>query len=147
MSYGRVIQDSDDDDSADSDSATSIDPLQDEEPSLATECGSFNTFRNRQGRHVDYMAGNINTNDKGEADERCLSSSSGPPQVDFDRYLQSQSSIWGEPKTDALSPQQQKTVGDRMPHNKGSCPYLRCVDILECRFFFFLFCLLTDMVT
>lgn len=113
MSYNRVIQDSDDNESVNSDTATSVDPLQDEEPSIAAEYRRLNPFIGRRGRENDYVIGGANGKVDVEADRAGPPPSSGPPHVDFDQYLQSQSSIWGEREVAALSPHQDTGVNEK----------------------------------
>lgn len=83
MSFQRVILDSDDEEDACSDVATSIDPLQD--PSSQEDAPED------RGRNV-----NASCSVGGGELFHAPDSNSELPQVDFDRFLQSESSVIGD---------------------------------------------------
>jgi hypothetical protein len=95
MPYRKVIQDSDGEEGLDSDSATSVDPLQDEEPTVDAY-NNLDPIFNRQRQEFKHMLGDFSVKNSIKADLVQLPSSSGPPHVDFDQYLQSQPPVWAE---------------------------------------------------
>jgi hypothetical protein len=103
MSFQRVIQDSDDEEDVCSDIATSIDPLQ--------EQSSQEDPPEDGGHDVTSNCGD------GQGPYQTFDPNSDLPQVDFDRFLQSESSvIWDQ----GLSPTQHRREEMWIPAEDGS---------------------------
>jgi hypothetical protein len=108
MLYRKIIQDSDDDESLGSDAATSVDPLQDEVPCIAAS-GNLNLFDNPEGKQIDWTIGHSNEGISVGANTSGPPSSR-PPHMDFDQYLQSQPSFWGQQDLAPLFPPRRKIM-------------------------------------
>lgn len=104
MSFQRIILDSDDEEDAGSDIATSIDPLQD--PSSQEDAPED------KGHDV-----NVSCSAGGRELFQAPDPNSELPQVDFDRFLQSESSVIGD---QGPSSSQQRREERWIPSENGS---------------------------